>query len=167
MQLRNAHVANSQYIALSYIWGPETRKSIMMSGFAYDIRENVWQALKHLRHQSQTIVLWADAICIDQQNITERNHQVAQMGTIYTLAQKVMAWLGIFPSGRWFPEVAIQSLQLDDSPSSNFNHHPTRMEALNSVSSLFQNEYWSRLWIVRDSIREEHLFSMGARQIFS
>jgi hypothetical protein len=38
-----------------------------------------------------------DAICIDQQNVKERNHQVQQMSAIYSTATEVIAWLGHYP----------------------------------------------------------------------
>lgn len=34
------------------------------------------------------------AICTDQRNIRERNHQVHQMGKIYSNARMVLIWLG-------------------------------------------------------------------------
>ncbi|KAF4810289.1 Heterokaryon incompatibility protein 6, OR allele [Colletotrichum tropicale] len=37
---------------------------------------------------------WVDAICIDQQNDTERSDQVQLMGKIYQSASRVVAWLG-------------------------------------------------------------------------
>jgi hypothetical protein len=41
---------------------------------------------------------WIDALCIDQDSITKRNHQVAQMGRIYASASEVIAWFGISES---------------------------------------------------------------------
>jgi hypothetical protein len=38
--------------------------------------------------------LWIDAICINQEDIEERNEQVKRMTNIYTLAHRVIAWLG-------------------------------------------------------------------------
>jgi len=38
--------------------------------------------------------LWIDAICINQNDVIEKNHQVAMMGQIYTQAQRVVVWLG-------------------------------------------------------------------------
>jgi hypothetical protein len=38
--------------------------------------------------------LWVDALCIDQENVTERSHQVNLMGTIYKAAARVVVWLG-------------------------------------------------------------------------
>ncbi|KAF2452112.1 hypothetical protein P171DRAFT_321969, partial [Karstenula rhodostoma CBS 690.94] len=39
-------------------------------------------------------LLWIDAFCIDQSNIRELNHQVAQMRDIYAAADSVIVWLG-------------------------------------------------------------------------
>ncbi|KAK0611195.1 hypothetical protein B0T14DRAFT_529931 [Immersiella caudata] len=38
--------------------------------------------------------LWVDAICIDQANIRERNHQVRSMAAIFCEAQRVVVYLG-------------------------------------------------------------------------
>jgi hypothetical protein len=38
--------------------------------------------------------LWIDAICIDQENIPERNAQVLQMRSIYQNAKRVLIWVG-------------------------------------------------------------------------
>lgn len=39
-------------------------------------------------------MFWIDAICIDQQNMAERNHEVKRMGTIYKMARRGVVWLG-------------------------------------------------------------------------
>lgn len=38
--------------------------------------------------------LWADAICIDQTNTGERNHQVRLMKNVFSSASRVIVWLG-------------------------------------------------------------------------
>jgi hypothetical protein len=38
--------------------------------------------------------LWTDAICINQQDLDERGHQVQLMGSIYRNAHMVIVWLG-------------------------------------------------------------------------
>ena len=40
-------------------------------------------------------MLWIDAICVDQQNLEERGHQVQRMGDVYSLAERVIVWLGL------------------------------------------------------------------------
>lgn len=37
---------------------------------------------------------WIDALCVDQDNVSERSHQVNVMGQIYTAACQVLIWLG-------------------------------------------------------------------------
>lgn len=39
-------------------------------------------------------LLWIDALCIDQQNLTEKSQQVAMMNKIYSRANEVLVWLG-------------------------------------------------------------------------
>jgi hypothetical protein len=39
-------------------------------------------------------LLWADAICINQDDIDERNQQVKQMGLVYQQANHTMIYLG-------------------------------------------------------------------------
>ena len=61
-------------------------------------RRNLHDALSHLWHADESLMqyryLWVDAICINQQDNTERKAQVLMMGEIYSKAQKVIAWLG-------------------------------------------------------------------------
>ncbi|TID27532.1 HET-domain-containing protein [Venturia nashicola] len=38
--------------------------------------------------------MWIDAICINQKDNMEKNWQVAQMGSVYTQASRVVIWLG-------------------------------------------------------------------------
>ena len=40
------------------------------------------------------LLLWNDAVCIDQENMAERNHQVRQMADIYRQARYVLIWAG-------------------------------------------------------------------------
>jgi hypothetical protein len=42
-----------------------------------------------------TVVLWADQICIDQSNETEKEQQVQLMSRIYAQAQQVIGWPGL------------------------------------------------------------------------
>ncbi|GJC90085.1 heterokaryon incompatibility protein 6, OR allele [Colletotrichum liriopes] len=70
--------------ALSYTWGsPELTKDILLNGKRLPVTDNLYQALLHLRQRDRDRILWIDAVCIDQGNLSERGHQVQQMGDIY------------------------------------------------------------------------------------
>jgi hypothetical protein len=85
------------YEALSYEWGSPTTNTnqfqITLNGSVVAVRENLWWALYHLRHESDSRSLWVDTVYINQNNISQRNHQMEQMEQIYSRASRV-AWLG-------------------------------------------------------------------------
>lgn len=83
------------YEALSYTWGPTGgHHSIVANGQTMSITANLYLALKNLRYPHSDRILWADAVCINQSNVKERNHQVVQMSDIYKQANRVIFFLG-------------------------------------------------------------------------
>ncbi|KAJ4364082.1 hypothetical protein N0V83_009537 [Neocucurbitaria cava] len=83
------------YEALSYTWGsPDLTRHIGLNGKRFSCTENLYSALRYLRLENEERILWIDAICIDQNHIAERNHQVSHMASIYHDAEKVIFWLG-------------------------------------------------------------------------
>lgn len=84
-----------QYTALSYVWGDaENVSSILVHSRPFQITANLAAALDDLRDEHKPLRLWADAICIDQNNILERNHQIRHMQEIFALAQQTVVYLG-------------------------------------------------------------------------
>jgi hypothetical protein len=76
-----------RYKALSYCWGsPDNAKQLLLDEHFVDVRENLWSALWHLRFPHDDRILWVDALCINQSDFLERNHQVGLMSTIYSKA---------------------------------------------------------------------------------
>lgn len=82
--------------ALSYVWGNPSIKdgSMVCNGHTIDITPNLWAALTQIWRNWPQKRLWVDAVCINQQDIPERNQQVTMMGAIYRTAQCVVVWLG-------------------------------------------------------------------------
>lgn len=95
-----------EYAALSYVWGdPDDTTEILVNDVAFSATTNLASGLLHFRRYGLGLPgqedvaslprLWVDAICIDQQDMAERNQQVALMGDIYTKASYVLTWLGL------------------------------------------------------------------------
>ena len=83
------------YDAISYCWGDQSRlQKIVLDGVDFSITESLWQALLHLRSTTERRILWVDAICINQDDLMERNHQVKRMFDIYRNAHTVRSWVG-------------------------------------------------------------------------
>ncbi|KAF4345911.1 heterokaryon incompatibility het-6 [Fusarium beomiforme] len=97
--------SNPVYKCLSYTWGEpggdETDESwskpsenILIDGLEMRIRRNLYNALTALRQEGIYGPIWIDALCINQDDIEERNIQVAQMANVYKNAEEVIVWLG-------------------------------------------------------------------------
>lgn len=95
MQLQHAVLSPSlTYEALSYTWGLSVEtKLILLNGKPFTVRENLYSFLKRRGNRAE-ILFWVDAICINQQDLDERNSQVKTMGEIFAQASKVLIWLG-------------------------------------------------------------------------
>ncbi|OTA06113.1 ABC transporter [Trichoderma parareesei] len=87
-----------KYEALSYTWGDENdRREIAVNGYIVDVTVNLYSALRRLRLENETRVLWIDALCINQTDLDERSQQVQLMRNIYTLCDRTVIWVGETP----------------------------------------------------------------------
>ncbi|CAK7234008.1 hypothetical protein SBRCBS47491_008804 [Sporothrix bragantina] len=81
--------------ALSYTWGDaQERYWISIDGLAFQVAPNLLGALQRFRLTGEPRYLWVDAICINQDDLTERGSQVQFMDLIYQRAARVVVWLG-------------------------------------------------------------------------
>lgn len=87
------------YEALSYAWGSETDRESVTFGaggqFSLSVTQNLAEALRYLRYADRPRTIWVDAICINQNDDTEKSTQVSIMGDIFREASHVIAWLGL------------------------------------------------------------------------
>ena len=84
-----------RYDALSYVWGDTNdRIPIKCNGEDLKITPSLHIALLQLRQGKEEHDIWIDQICINQDDVRERQQQVSLMREIYTLAERVIVWLG-------------------------------------------------------------------------
>lgn len=102
--------AKGSYIALSYTWGrpeplhldphyqPDRTWKLKCDGGVIRVRQNLFDFLQQVKRTCSDVAsLWIDAVCIDQQNETEKSEQVLRMGQIYASSLHVWIWLGSRP----------------------------------------------------------------------
>lgn len=84
------------FYALSYCWGDATRtREILVGGTSLPITESLYLALRDIQRQSiGDVNIWADAVCINQNDAAERSAQIPLMREIYHSASSVQIWLG-------------------------------------------------------------------------
>lgn len=86
---------NPQYEAISYCWGADDRSSVIIcDGKPLALTKSIDGALRRIRHPTSQRRLWADQVCINQDDIAERSRQVSLMNAIYKGAEHVLVWLG-------------------------------------------------------------------------
>lgn len=110
-----------KYEAISYVWGSDQRSRFVeifdhsnyqggtthctqnggvqaampeQTMFKLPVTECLWNTLLYLRRPEDSRTVWADAICINQDDDAEKGLQVQRMADIYRLAYRVIVWLG-------------------------------------------------------------------------
>ena len=171
--IQNHVLSESQipmYEALSYAWGSNEKSAkIRIEELDGDrtlaVTSNLAEALQHLRFETRPRVLWIDAICVDQQNVPERGHQVSRMVDIFRSASPVIIWIGPeFASSdvamrelsdlastvriNWGTQELIP-LSGDSFPVWQATPLPLSKESsvLRSIENLLDRNWFKRLWI--------------------
>ena len=145
------------YIALSYCWGdPTITKPILIGKQVVSVTTNLEMALRELRRRGIERV-WADAVCINQNDLYERSQQVLQMGQIYAQATEAFAWLG--PSDN-DSDLALKALK--NVSSQNAVPDIPSM----AIRTLFERPFWRRMWIIQEMAKPRKvLFGCGKESI--
>lgn len=166
------HVKNlrdaSEYEAISYVWGSSRRDHELLIGDnIVKITANLDDTLRHLRLLNQDRNLWADSVCINQDDIEERGKQVMLMGKIYSCSPRVLMYIGpdINHDGQ---AVASIISELDEmvlkginEASLNWNtfQWPTEKERehlladrrWNSVMNMTYQPWFTRGWVIQEA----------------
>lgn len=137
-----------EYDALSYSWGiGESAKIIICNGFEFPITENLFEALRALRHsQEQFRYLWVDAICINQSDDNEKGEQVWNMLEIYQKATRVIAWLSAAQEDIENVLVAASVVSLHLSPNKVLDFWSIHA----GMSYLYTRPWFKRLWVQQE-----------------
>jgi hypothetical protein len=73
------------FTALSYCWGDEKlRGYIWVNDHEISVTKSLEIALRYMRRNRDEMVVWADAICINQNDTHEKSVQVSIMGKLYS-----------------------------------------------------------------------------------
>ncbi|PVH68697.1 HET-domain-containing protein [Cadophora sp. DSE1049] len=154
-EIRVANMDESSYWALSYAWGGGQRlRTLSLNGTQVSVTANLESALRRLRAM-KILDLWVDALCINQADTSERNHQVALMRDIYHRSEEVIVWLGEetltssdSPTGSVRDAFATLKHILDwsDSLSTQLKTLAIGLETLMGVP------WWTRTWVVQEIV---------------
>lgn len=153
------------YTAVSYAWGDpadsariKIRDEHCSAFIEVPIAKSLYHALDALREKKGHVLVWADAISIDQDNRDEKNQQLSMMPDIYRKALSVAMYLGPEEDDS---ELAIRLLEdlasvAEEGPEACERHVKQMFSqgyddpSLPALAALFERDYWKRLWVVQE-----------------
>lgn len=156
-----------RFDAISYVWGDGSLvERINFCGLQRRVTRNLFQALKRLQKQDDSNFMWIDDLCINQQDKTEKNHQVPLMRHIYKSAERVFSWLGHSDTDT-LPGFSLIERWADAILSTNptaetWSNSQARREAIQNIERPFdlqdwtsfvafaRKSYWERIWILQE-----------------
>ena len=151
-----------QFEALSYVWGDaKVTKTITVEGHSFHATVNLADALFHLRYADRPRLMWIDAVCIDQSNLIEREHQVALMGRIYTSADEVVVWLGKDDHQMIKADLGMATIRAfgedsrlhwDQEREQGIEKNLLDSVHIASLCDLLQRPWWDRVWTVQELV---------------
>jgi Heterokaryon incompatibility protein (HET) len=131
----------SHYTTLSYVWGcPDKVETIWIDDALLKITANLFLALRDLRHEKNSFLLWADGICINQKDNAERGVQVQLMGNIYQGATNTIIYLG--PA----------DLESDECRYLKGARHCQTTSSPQLLFSVLNKEWFTRVWILQELV---------------
>lgn len=102
-----------EYVALSYTWGDASDQvEILLDGWQHRVTRSLFTALRRFRklcaegrsydgftfscpgEGGGTTYIWADALCINQEDGREKVTEIPRMGDLYSLCSRTCVWLG-------------------------------------------------------------------------
>ncbi|KLU87143.1 hypothetical protein MAPG_06147 [Magnaporthiopsis poae ATCC 64411] len=177
-----------RYDALSYVWDSRNVSGehcfdgrvqnihghVVCNGVDIEVKANIWEALYCLRRRDEPCVLWADALCINQDDDGERAMQVAVMGQIYSAAARTLVWLGSRDGDTqgaldlvcsivraWDDRLPASYEMRDDTAESGLvvcgsgsakDVGDLKQEDWALLAQLYQNKWFRRRWVIQEVV---------------
>jgi hypothetical protein len=159
------------YTALSYAWGDVTATApITLNDRLSFVTENLREALLYLKRNRPDVLLWVDALSINQEDPNERGHQVSQMREIYSEASNVVTWLG--PGSRETDRIFSfidrhHKVCANDSGKVGSCDFLFDRGLADAVQYLEGRPYWKRIWVIQEIVVATNLDLMCGDQSIS
>ncbi|KAI1419253.1 heterokaryon incompatibility protein-domain-containing protein [Xylaria sp. FL1777] len=159
--------SESTFETLSYVWGDQNDcTQINVDGNVVNVTSTLALALKQIRLSESIRTVWADQLCINQNDDLEKASQVPLMGQIYSRTAQCLIWFGqIRPdislsdakSALDFIRLASEGKHADAAQLritldlDSENPLPGPIRALDSIR-MPNNPWWTRTWTLQESI---------------
>lgn len=170
------------------------KRPILCNGLTLHITMNLYHALIQFRRMKLELPIWADQVCINQQDDNEKPAQLVIMTEIYETASTVLIWLGTLSRPRNWALDFIEDLpehpitpnarktpsRSDDGNTPMFGSIKGSFNAAKSLSGsainvirwltvlmgIIAREWFKRIWTLQEFLLcNRFKFLMGSREI--
>jgi hypothetical protein len=160
--------SSPQYEALSYCWGDTAKpRKLYTNRGTINITESLFSALCTLRYFNGSRRLWADALCINQEDVNEKKWQVSLMGQIYQQARSCLIYLGpgfrdhtlVQPLLRGIASDSFSGAegQVSRSQATEIGPPPFHSQAWIAFRELLCSPWFSRKWTIQECVLPSHV----------
>lgn len=148
------------YEAVSYVWGGDRSDRVYCDDHEILVPPNLVPALLRLRETMPVYpgfhrTLWVDSICINQDDIVERGHQVRLMEDIYSHATRVIIWLGGSPEVEGhltrIRQGHLPPYSIDYSIDSRLEYGYLQTWG-RLVAKVFDQPWFERMWVIQEVV---------------
>jgi hypothetical protein len=116
--------------------------------------------------------IWIDFVCINHDDLDERNQQVKLMRDIYATANRVIVWLGNASGAdlalNLLYELRDLVLRTPESPTLDeilfCPRYHLRSNDWIALSNLLNHAYWTRTWIIQEIAVSQRVYVMYSRR---
>jgi hypothetical protein len=147
--------SEESFAALSYVWGTEeSRATITCNGCDIPIKQNCHDALMRLSPADghQPIPVWVDSICINQDDVQERSHQVEMMLDIYSKAETVFIWVHSEGAIHAKTHAAFQTIHAAILAAKTADEQENYRETQDALTFLLASSWFYRGWTFQELI---------------
>lgn len=151
--------------ALSYTWGSMNKtSSLKCDSKSLKVTGNLYEGLQRLRRRKSIRVIWVDAVCINQDDVQERNQQILYMARIYKQAKQVVVWLGVTSDQNdLVPASTKKENWIINIGSSRYSSKRSR-QLPGSWLQHFNRPWFLRVWIIQEVVFAQKVTVIHGRQ---
>ena len=154
------------YSAISYVWGVPLRPyKLGTAEGMFLLMASLNSALKQIRDEETAILVWADAICINQTDGYEKAIQIRLMQDIFRRATQVIAWIGNESDGsdivmRTLLQIrtlvmrpAVWPKSLPRVPFTWTGNIPSLTDNIwEDIVKFFERDWFRRVWVIQELV---------------
>ncbi|KAI3317381.1 HET-domain-containing protein [Xylariaceae sp. AK1471] len=152
---------------VSYVWGKmDSKRTILIDDMVVELTENLFNALRRVRHATRNRYLWVDALCINQEDDAEKAAQVNIMHRIFSRCARCNIWMGnIDAAGLGVTDSeaveaargALDVIRILAGEDIGRNLYPylatttQHIQAGKALKILMAAPWWTRIWTVQEA----------------